>query len=82
MLLPLLPSPYKGEETEGHPHKSLKSQKKMWSPRGGYEWSMGERRSENDVSDRRQLPSLRVHFEVGVLFESLSRNQHTSRTKL
>jgi len=92
MLLPLLTSPYKGEgkcgspykgeESEGRPHKSLKSQKKMWFPRGGCEWSMGEGRSEDDVADRHQLSSLRVHFEVGVLFESLNRDQYTSRTKL
>jgi len=82
MPLPPLASPYKGEESEGRPHKSLKSQKKMWCPRGGCERSMGVGRSEDDATDRRRLSSLRVHFEVRVLFESLSRNQHTSRTKL
>ena len=82
MPLPLLASPYKGEESEGRPHKSLKSQNKMWSPRGGCERSMGEGRSEDDATDRRQLSSPRVHFEVGVLFESLNRDQYTSRTKL
>ena len=34
------------------------------------------------VAYAHQLSSLRVHFEVGVLFESLNRDQYTSRTKL
>ena len=64
------------------PTQKPEEPEKMWSPRGGCEWSMGEGRSEDDVTGRHQLSSLRVHFEVGVLFESLNRDQYTSRTKL
>src|SRR3972149_4511540 len=57
MLLPLLPSPYKGEgkcgspykgeESEGRPHKSLKSQKKCGPPEADASgaWERGGQRT-------------------------------------
>ena len=49
--LPLLASPYKGEEAEGRPHNSLKSQKKIRKILGRMTCSRGSDRCDSGWRD-------------------------------